>query len=108
MMAYDQNFTTKLAEKKAKQLGYSEFVIQPKEYTISALETKAIAAHGEHYFIIEAPYGIAISSDNGEYNKENPAAKDHILGHSGAINITNHTNEDIVVKFIHLLLIKLK
>lgn len=104
-MSADKNYLIMLAEKKAAQLGITEFEISQKEITLDAGEIKTIPAHNEYFFLADAPFGLSISSDFGEYNKENPAIKNHTMVHSGEMVLTNHTNSDMNVSFIHLVLI---
>lgn len=103
MASYNEDYIKGLALQRAKVLGWEDFQLQHREFTVSSNETKNIDAHTEFYYLVNAPSGTDISSGRGYYNKENPAYKDHVIEHGGSIDITNHSDIDIVVEFLQLI-----
>lgn len=94
----------KLVEQKALALGAVKYSITNRNYTISAEASKRISSFHQVHFVAECPLGLTLESYSGEYDINNPLKDEQVVDHQGVIEITNHTDEDLTIEFIVLIL----
>jgi len=100
-----EDFIYQLIPRRIKQLGYTKYHIQYKDFFIRASSSTRIEAFNELYFVVGDPMGIVIESDYGIYNSTGAVLCDNEHQHKGEITLTNPGNDDKRVKFIQVIIV---
>jgi hypothetical protein len=100
-----EQFIYEHIKQRTKDLGYSNYRVSQRDLTINADAVLKIKAFNQFYYILQADPGLSISSENGEYDKQNPMIEENVYDHTGVIEITNNSDTDKSIQFIYLILI---
>ena len=90
---------------RIRQLGYTNYHIQYKDFFIRAASSTRIEAFNELYFVVGDPRGIVIESDYGIYDSTGLVLCDNEHQHKGEIILSNPGAEDKRVKFVQVIIV---
>jgi hypothetical protein len=93
-----------IAKQRAKNQNIANFQIVSRNYTIQALSSKEISSFNQFHYVVDCPKGLSIESYLGEFDLSNSLLPEQVTEHKGSISITNHTDEDLTVSFVVLIL----
>ncbi len=100
-----EEFILQHIPRRIKQLGYTNYHIQYKDFFIRSTSSVRIEAFNELYFIVGDPRGIVIESDYGIYDSTGLVFCDNEHQHKGEIILSNPTSDDKRVKFVQVIIV---
>lgn len=101
-----EEFAIRYLPQRVQERGFQKHRIIFQDLNLEPNQHIELAAYNEIWFLIEVENGIAVSSDLGEYDYNNPALSENIHEHADAITITNTADIPRKVKFIQTILIE--
>ena len=94
-----------LLEERAAQRRAPRYSRDYLHLTLASGETRRFQAQNQVYFLVgDAPAGVRIESENGQYDQDNFSSEVQQHEHSGNIAVTNNSSDVVGVRFYRLLL----
>ena len=100
-----EEFILRLVPERIKQLGYHNFHIRYRDFTVKANSKTLIPAFNELWFIANDPPGLIVESVYGVYDSTGEYLLDNSHQHRGEILISNPEQENKRIKFIQVIIV---
>lgn len=99
-----EQYIVDVIKQKAIQLGVEKYSFRSREINIPNQAEKIYEEFNSIFFLVTIPTGVTVYSDYGVYNKENPLIEESKIEHRGVIKIKNHTDADLSISIVQMIL----
>jgi hypothetical protein len=100
-----EEFVLKIIPERIRQLGYHNYQIRYRDFTVKANAKMIIPAFNELWYISNDPPGLIVESGYGVYDSTGEYLSDNSHQHRGEIQITNPDDESKRIKFIQVIIV---
>lgn len=100
-----EEFILRIIPDRIRQLGYHNYHVRYRDFTVKALGKMILPAFNELWFIAHDPPGLIVESGYGVYDSTGDYISDNTHQHRGEILITNPDNESKRIKFIQVIIV---
>jgi hypothetical protein len=100
-----ESYIIERVPKRIRQLGYENYHVCYKDFTLKPNSTLVIPAFNELWFIVDDPPGVVIESSYGLYDSTGTYLSDNTHEHRGEIAIENPDSDHKRLKFIQVIIV---